>query len=54
MAHHAHGGSDKGAAYTGLVVGAVVLFLLVFGIVKLTNNKYAHEAGEKPAAEATH
>jgi hypothetical protein len=35
--------SDFGAALTGLVVGASVLFLLVFGIVEMTNAKYAHE-----------
>lgn len=43
-------GSDMGAAYTGLVVGAIVLFVILFGIVKLTAAHYEHE---KPAASAT-
>ena len=42
-------GSDFLPALTGLIVGACALFALVFGIVELTNHKYA---GEKPAAEA--
>jgi hypothetical protein len=36
--------SDFGAALTGLVVGACVLFALVFTIVTLTNHKYAGES----------
>ena len=42
--------TDFAPALTGLVVGACVLFALVFGIVTLVNNSYA---GEKPAAEAS-
>jgi len=41
--------SDFGAALTGLVVGACTLFVLVFGIVRLTNSLYAGES----AAEST-
>ena len=52
MAHdhdnHAHS-SDRSAAFTGLIVGAIVLFGIVRTIVALTNAKYA---GERPAAEA--
>jgi hypothetical protein len=44
-------GTDTRAAFTGLVLGAVVLLVVLFGIVKLTNNHYA---GEKAGAEATH
>lgn len=44
-------GTDTRAAFTGLVLGAVVIFVVMFGIVKLTNKHYA---GEKPGAEATH
>jgi hypothetical protein len=45
---------DMRAAFIGLVAGAVVLFVLLFGIVKMTNAKYAGEKhGETPAA-ATH
>ena len=44
-------GTDKKAAMTGLVVTAVLLFLMAFTIVKLTNAKYA---GEREAqGEAT-
>ena len=44
---HAARGSDMGAAYAGLVIGAIVLFLLLGAIVMLTNRYYA---SEKPAA----
>ena len=52
---HAHhpAGSDKGAAYVGLVSGLVFLIVVVFSIVTWTNGKYAHEGGEKAAAETT-
>ena len=43
-------GSDMRAAFTGLIVGAVVIFAILFTVVKLTNARYANE---KPAAEAT-
>jgi hypothetical protein len=42
--------SDLSAALTGLVLGAVTLFLLLTSIVLLTN---AHFRG-KEAAESTH
>jgi hypothetical protein len=45
-AHHV---SDTGAAFTGLLVGAIIIFASVVTIVKLTN---AHYAKEKPAAAA--
>lgn len=47
----AHRSSDLGAALTGLIVGTVALFIIVFTIVKLTNASFAakHEA----AAPAT-
>lgn len=41
--------SDMGAAYLGLVIGAIVLFLILGSIVKLTNRHYENE---KPAAAA--
>ncbi len=46
----AHHPEDRRAAFTGLIVGALALLLLVTLIVHFTNQKYA---GEKPAAEAT-
>ena len=48
--HTAHHGSDTGAAFLGLIIGAIVIFAFVITVVKLTN---AHYANEKPAAEAT-
>ncbi len=52
MTTHDHPrGSDMGAAFAGLILGAIVLFGIIYGIVRLTNARYA---GEKPAAEATH
>jgi uncharacterized protein (DUF983 family) len=52
----AHRSSDLGAALTGLIVGAVALFIIVFTIVKLTNSSYAgeHEAAPAPAPTAGH
>ena len=44
-------GTDKKAAMTGLVVTTVLLFIMAFTIVKLTNAKYAGDKGEH--AEAT-
>jgi hypothetical protein len=46
---HAHG-SDAKAAFTGLIVGAIILFGIVRTIVYLTNARYQ---GEKTPAEAT-
>jgi Flp pilus assembly protein TadG len=34
-------------------IGAIALFVLLFGIVRMTNASYAGEKGEKGAAEAT-
>lgn len=42
-------GTDMKAAFTGLIVGAIVIFIILFTVVKLTNAKYANE---KPAAAA--
>ncbi|MFN8666750.1 MAG: hypothetical protein U0164_06055 [Gemmatimonadaceae bacterium] len=45
--------SDKGAAFAGLIVTAVALFVIAFGIVKMTNAKYAgHEGGKAEATQA--
>jgi hypothetical protein len=43
-------GSDRTAAFYGLIIGAIVLFAVLRTIVYLTN---AHYANEKPAAAAT-
>ena len=44
---------DKKAGFTGLILGAIVLFAITWGIVKLTNDKFdAHSAtGSTPAAQ---
>ena len=42
---------DKRAAMTGMVVGTAVLGAIVYGLVLLTNMKYAGEShGAPPAA----
>jgi hypothetical protein len=48
---------DKSAAFTGLILGAITIFVLVFAIVRMTNAKYAGHgegAGAPAAAGATH
>ena len=45
--------SDRKAAFTGLIVGVIALFVIVFVIVKLTNAKYAGHEGAKSTASAT-
>ena len=42
---------DKSAGFTGLIVGAIVVFLIAWGIVHLTNRKYAGHEGGAEAAE---
>lgn len=39
--------SDMKAGFMGLIVGAVCIFAILYGIVRLTNR---HFANEKPAA----
>ena len=43
---------DKSAGFSGLILGAIVLFVVLFGIVRMTNAKYSGEHDEKAAAEA--
>lgn len=50
---HSTGDHDRSAAFTGLAIGAVVVFAILFAVVKVTNNSFAHEGGEAAAAEAT-
>ncbi len=48
-----HHPSDRTAAFTGLIVGAVAIGIMLYGIVLLTNAQYAKEAGApKPTASA--
>jgi hypothetical protein len=41
---------DKSAAFTGLILGSIAIFVLVFAIVRITNAKYSGEHAETPAA----
>ena len=42
---------DKSAGFSGLILGAIVLFVIMFSIVRMTNAKYAGH-GEKAGAGA--
>lgn len=42
-------GSDMRAAFSGLIIGAIVLFCILYSIVRLTS---AHYDREHPAAVA--
>ena len=41
--------TDRSAGFTGLILGAIAIFVLMFAIVRLTN---AHYEGEKVEAAA--
>ena len=43
---------DKSAGFSGLILGAIVLFVVLFGIVRMTNAKYSGEHAEKAGVEA--
>ncbi|MDB4886130.1 MAG: hypothetical protein JWN79_1568 [Gemmatimonadetes bacterium] len=47
---------DKSAGFSGLILGSIAIFVIVFAIVRLTNAKYAGEHGAAheaaPAASA--
>jgi hypothetical protein len=47
-----HTGPDTAPAFRGLILGAIILFLVLVGIVKLTNAHYEHAEGAT-AAETT-
>jgi hypothetical protein len=38
---------DKSAGFSGLILGAIVLFVVLFGIVRMTNAKYAGSMGRR-------
>ncbi len=42
---------DKSAAFTGLILGAIAIFIIVFAIVRLTNARYHGEHAEAPAGQ---
>ena len=41
---------DKSAGFSGLILGAIALFVLLFGIVRLTNASYDGEHAKEGAA----
>ncbi len=51
-ASHTETPSDRKAAFTGLIVGAVLVFVILFMVVKLTNASFAAEHAEKAVPEA--
>lgn len=52
MSEHHHA-SDRSAAFTGLILGAIALGIVIYSIVFLTNRKYEGKEGAKPAAGAS-
>ena len=45
--------NDKSAGFTGLILGAIALFVVLFAIVRITNAHYSsEEAATKSATEA--
>ncbi|MEP6730651.1 MAG: hypothetical protein ABJE10_08430 [bacterium] len=38
--------TDKSAGFTGLILGAIAIFVLMFSIVRLTNAHYNSEKAE--------
>ena len=45
---------DKSAGFTGLIVGGIVVFLIAWGIVHLTNKKYEGEKTGTATTEQAH
>ncbi len=48
---HAEAPSDRRAAFTGLIVGAVVVFVILFATVKVTSARFAAHEGAAEKAE---
>ena len=44
---------DRSAAYTGLILGAITLAILLYSIVTLTNKSYEGKESAKPAARSS-
>ncbi|MBC7673363.1 MAG: hypothetical protein H7247_13170 [Polaromonas sp.] len=47
--------TDKSAGFTGLILGSIAIFVILFAIVRLTTAHYAggaKEAGQPAAVEA--
>ncbi len=52
-ASHPAAPSDRKAAFTGLIVGSIVIFVVLFSVVKATNAQFAGHEAAKESAEAT-
>ncbi|MES2524145.1 MAG: hypothetical protein V4617_15675 [Gemmatimonadota bacterium] len=53
MSKSTTGGSDTGAAFVGLIGGAIFIGAILYGIVIWTNQQFeGHGEAEKPAASA--
>jgi hypothetical protein len=53
--HSPSHGSDKGAAFAGLIGGAVLIGAILLAITLWTNTQFAgHKAGEKAATTTAH
>ena len=51
MSQHQSHESDRAAAYRGLVLGALVLGIVLFTIVRLTNAHYDAATGSKTGSK---
>ncbi len=51
--NHSHGGSDMGAAFMGLIGGALLIGGILYGIVVVTNRSFAAEKAEHKAGAAS-
>lgn len=41
---------DKSAGFAGLILGAIALFVIMFGIVRWTNTRFEGHGAAEPAA----
>jgi hypothetical protein len=53
MSQHQTHESDRAAAFRGLILGAIVIGILLFTIVRLTNAHYAGAVGAKAASTSS-
>jgi hypothetical protein len=52
MSGHPQHPGDKSAGFTGLILGAIALFVILFSIVRMTNSMYNGEKHEGAAVES--
>ena len=51
-ASHTQAPSDRKAAFTGLILGAIAVFVILFAVVKFTNAQFKSHEGAKETSEA--